>query len=193
MLISRYKDKYLEFSQELCYFNKMVVIDSRIHDFTSPDNLSRFPLPDMQNSSMLLVIANILLLGLQCHAGQPFGPQVLFPGRIICCFLPLETFITPSGSMEASLQEDSFQVRSRLGSVFLVSDTHGVFNNRDLPSTSERQPSKTAIACVTLGVSWTTLTNKLKGDFRCLVLVVVVGGLSDSLWLWRGVFSAQAG
>ena len=42
-------------------------------------------------------------------------------------------------------------------SYLLVSKVHGVFNNRDLPSDSERLQRATAIAYTVVGVSWASL------------------------------------
>lgn len=45
----------------------------------------------------------------------------------------------------------------QLVSYLLVSKVHGVFNNRDLPSDSERLQRATAIAYTVVGVSWASL------------------------------------
>lgn len=44
-----------------------------------------------------------------------------------------------------------------------VSETHDVFSNRDLPSTSGRQPRALVTACSVLGLPWTILTNPKEG------------------------------
>lgn len=59
----------------------------------------------------------------------------------------------------------------------------GLFSNRDLYSTFERQPSVIGIAYNILGVSWTTMTKDLKEDFLALVMkflciITLVGALS---------------
>ena len=46
---------------------------------------------------------------------------------------------------------------------------HGVFSNRDLASTSSRQPRAEAIVYNVLGVSWTTLISGLEKGFSFLL------------------------
>lgn len=82
--------------------------------------------------------------------------------------------------------EEGFWVRSSSAPLGSVITAHGVFSNRDLPSTSGGQPI--AIAYSILGVCWTTLTNGLITDFSCLVRLLL-----DSLWFWQGALSIQMG
>lgn len=70
----------------------------------------------------------------------------------------------------------------------LVSEVRGVFSNRTLPSTRERQLK--AIATETFidwGVTQITLTNNLNRSVSCLVLGLL---LSSVLLLWEAL-SAQ--
>jgi hypothetical protein len=92
-----------------------------------------------------------------------------------------------SYALETSLQGGGFQVRSSSEPLGPGSEVHGVFSNRDLPSSSEGQPMATAKACNGLGVSWTSLSNNPKGGFSCQVL----GFLLDNRWLWGRTLSVQ--
>lgn len=62
------------------------------------------------------------------------------------CFPPLEAGTTISHTLKASPEGGGFNVRSSSGALGLVSKAHGVFSNRDLLSTSEKQPRAIAIA-----------------------------------------------
>lgn len=76
-----------------------------------------------------------------------------------------------SGTMKAApLGRRLFQVRLSLDLLGLVYEMDGVFSNRDLPSTSRRQPKAAAVIYSILGVSWTPLTNSSKG--------------ASSAWFW---------
>ena len=68
-------------------------------------------------------------------------------GKTIACFTPLEDCMGPSGTLKASPQGGGFQDRSSPGSLDPVSRVHGVFSNRELPSTFGRQPRAAAITC----------------------------------------------
>ena len=70
--------------------------------------------------------------------------MVAHMGRIIVFFPLLEACIASSGTMKASLQKESFQLISSLN----PSNVHCVFSNRDLPSTSVRQPRAIAMAYI---------------------------------------------
>lgn len=65
-----------------------------------------------------------------------------------------------SGIVTACSEREGFREQSSLDP-HVVCIVHGVFNS-DLPSTSGRQPSTTAMACNVLRASWTSLTNNLK-------------------------------
>ena len=65
--------------------------------------------------------------------------------------------MAPSNAMKASLQEEAFRKVPAQGSLGSVSEVHGVFSNRDVPSISRGQPSTTAIVCMfleSLGHPW---------------------------------------
>lgn len=63
-----------------------------------------------------------------------------------------------------------------------VFEVFGVFSNRNLLSTSGRQPRAVAVACIVLAASWTTVTNNSKEGFSCPVL----GSLLDGIWILEG-------
>lgn len=65
--------------------------------------------------------------------------------------------VAPSGIVV--LREEAF--RSHPAQILNpVSKVGGVLSNKDLPSTSGRQPRATEAACIVLGVSWTLLTQR---------------------------------
>lgn len=92
-----------------------------------------------------------------------------------CWLLSLiESLKTPFSTMEDSPYRGDFQDRSS-------SDLGYVFSNRDIASTSGRQPGTIAKAYIVLKVSWTPLTNNSNHCFSCLVL----GLLLDSYGSWE--------
>lgn len=56
--------------------------------------------------------------------------------EFLTCSLPLGDCIVSSDTMKASSQRGGSQLRSSSGPLGTVSEVHGVFSNRDLPSTS---------------------------------------------------------
>lgn len=72
--------------------------------------------------------------------------------------------------MKASPWGGGFHVRSRSGSLSPMPKMHGVFTNRDLPSTSTKDNTNRLHV---LGFSWITLTNNSKEGFSCMVGVFV--------------------
>lgn len=95
-----------------------------------------------------------------CH-----GSQVSQLNRTIVCFLPLEACIAPSNIMKTSPQAGGIYSRSNSAPPGPVSKVCGVFSNRDLPSTSGRQPKATAITYNVLRVSWTVFTKNSRDNF----------------------------
>lgn len=66
-----------------------------------------------------------------------------------------------------------------------MSKVDGVFSNKDLPSTSVKQPGATVITYNVLGVSWTGLTTMAAShDWYWSFLL-------DDLWLLGGELSAH--
>lgn len=86
-------------------------------------------------------------------------------------------YVTAFGMMEATSQEGGFQVSSRSKLLNLVSEVHCNFSNKDLPSTSVRQPSAKAIAHTVLELIFTVMTSNFNGGFSCLGLGVLLDGL----------------
>ena len=80
--------------------------------------------------------------------------------------------------MEVRLQEKGLQVRSRSNHLNSKSQVHGVFSNKGTALIPERQRRVTEIIHIVLGVTWTALTNHLKGVYLCLEL-----GISQPKWL----------
>ena len=76
--------------------------------------------------------------------------ELLFPDGVVAhrhhslveswLLLSFRSLSGPSATMKASSQGGGFRVRSSLGPLGSVSKMHGVFSNRDLPTTSGRQP-----------------------------------------------------
>lgn len=77
------------------------------------------------------------------------------------CFSSLAACISPSPTMKVSPQGGRFWVRYNWIPPNIVSDVYDIFNNKDLPSNSERQPRAKAIACNVLGDAWTALEGGL--------------------------------
>lgn len=75
------------------------------------------------------------------------------------------------------------------GIFWVLSEVHGLFNNRDSPSISGRQKRATVLVYNDLEVSWTAVTSYLKANFSCLELLTLL----DNLWLLWGASSAQMG
>ena len=110
-----------------------------------------------------------------CHAGccgGCGGSQALQLDRAVGCVPLLEVSTAPCGIVKASPQGGGIQVSSSSKAIYPVSEVHSVFSNKNLTSISEQevQPRTTLIACKVLRVSWTTLTNNMKGGFSCLML-----------------------
>ena len=80
--------------------------------------------------------------------------------------------------MITSLQGEHFQISSTLGPLGSMSEVHGVFSNKGTALIPERQRRVTEIIHIVLGVTWTALTNHLKGVYLCLEL-----GISQPKWL----------
>lgn len=106
---------------------------------------------------------------LSCHA-LCHNSQVSQLNRTIVCFLPLEACIAPSNIMKTSPQAGGIYSRSNSAPPDPVSKVCGDFSNRDLPSTSGRQPKATAITYNVLRVSWTVFTKNSRDNFLYLVL-----------------------
>lgn len=130
----------------------------------------RHDLPSIERAlcpmRQLLVIVKICMhSALLCPAGCYYGSQVFQVASIAGCYLPLRTCILSSGTIKASPLGGDFQVRASSGSPALMSEVHGIFSNRDLPSIPRKQPGVTAIAHI---VQITQINNP-KGDFSCLM------------------------
>ena len=67
-------------------------------------------------------------------------------------------------SLKASPPVKRFQVYTRSGSSGPLSEVHGVFSSRVLPSTSSNKENSNWLHI--LGVSWTVLINNSKESFR---------------------------
>lgn len=87
-----------------------------------------------------------------------------------------DSWLLPSfGSLHGAfwklvLKEKVFRSVLAQGPPGSVSEVCGVFNDRDLPSTSRRPVKTIAITCNVVGVSWTTLSNNSKESLSCLEL-----------------------
>lgn len=82
------------------------------------------------------------------------------------------------------LKDEAFRSIPVQGSLGFVSEVHSVFRNKDLPPITEWKGATRANSNILycLGMCWTSLTNKSKESFSCLVL----GFLLDGLWLLKG-------
>lgn len=122
---------------------------TKIHNFTSLGYLAWFLSCGVGLRSSQLVIGysqdmSTTVTFLSCHT-LCRGSQVSQLNRTIVCFLPLEACIAPSNIMKTSPQAGGIYSRSNSAPPGPVSKVCSVFSNRDLPSTSGRQPKATAI------------------------------------------------
>lgn len=76
------------------------------------------------------------------------GSQASLLARTTDCLPPLAAHIAPPTTIKDSSQGGGFWIRFSLITESLVSKVQSVFSNRDMPSTSRRQPRATAIVCV---------------------------------------------
>lgn len=74
-----------------------------------------------------------------------------------------EVCVKPPGTTKAGPRGEGLRSVPAQRPLSPVSETHDVFSNMDLPSTSGRQPRALVTACSVLGLSWTILTNPKEG------------------------------
>lgn len=97
-----------------------------------------------------------------CWLTRFIGIQV---GRTVGCFPKLEASIALFGTLEVRSQEEVSKSHSAWASLLgFLSEIHDIFNNRNSPSVSGRQPRATAVDYpVVGGVSWTSPRTTQKG------------------------------
>lgn len=105
------------------------------------------------------------------------------------CVPKLEASIALSSTLEVRCQEEVFKSHStRAGPLGLLSEIHSIFNNRNSPSVSGRQPRASAVASpVVGGVSWTSPRTTQKGFSHAWYW----GFLLDYQWLLQRALSVQ--
>lgn len=163
-LICECKEKYLDYSQEVCWFSKVAVVSSSPRFMTwltlEIGQVSRtrndFSLIEqaLYPSGELLDTTNVCVPLLKSYRYFAILVAVLLYG---CHFLVAsfhkKVCIVPVGIMKASPQGESFKIRSCSGLWALMSKSHAVFNNRDLPSMSRKQLRAIATDSTDLGSS----------------------------------------
>lgn len=98
------------------------------------------------------------------------------------CYSRVQPYCFPPLNLHSQSSKRRLSGRNHSDPPQPVFEVYRVFSNRVLLSSSGRQPRATAKACIGLGVSWTSLTNKFKKSFSCLVLRFFL----DSLRLLQG-------
>jgi hypothetical protein len=92
-----------------------------------------------------------VLLWISCHIGYISLASELV--KLLLSFLD---------GIKKTLSRKRFQVRSSLNLQSIVSKMCGIFSNRYLLSTTERQLRAAAMTYIVFGVIWTLLTNNSK-------------------------------
>lgn len=118
--------------------------------------------------------ATIATMGIIYHAGHCCGSWAFQPGSTIDCFFPLTTCITTSTNIRGSLKGGGSYVTFCTIPPSSMSRVCSIFSDRVLPLSPGKKPRVRTMACIILGVSWTSPINNSLGSFPCLVLSVLL-------------------